>query len=80
MDRPYYKGDEELILYAREYSRDCENKEYRRLARKGLLEETLQKTADECRACADELINRGTFPPQAWHWAIRVNILHADMD
>ena len=43
VDRPYYKGDEELILYAREYSRDCENKEYRRLARKGLLEETLQK-------------------------------------
>ncbi len=54
VDPPYDKGDEELILYAREYLRDCENREYRRLARKGLLEETLQKTADECRAYADE--------------------------
>ena len=76
----YSKSDEELKTYALEYLRDCQNKEYRRLARKGLLEEHLQEQADAARAYAEDLIKQGQFPPQAWHWAIRVKLLDSEMD
>ena len=76
----YTKGDEELKTYRLEYLRDCQNKEYRRLARKGLLDEHLQEMADAARAFAEDLIKRGEFPPQAWQWAIRVKLLDSEMD
>ena len=80
-DEPEYtKSDEDLKEYAREYLRDCRPKEYRSLIRKGQLEDRLQEKADRTRAVAEKHIKRGVFPEQAWHWAIRVEILGAEMD
>ncbi len=76
----YDYTDDELKTRARDYLKDCEYKEYRRLARKGQLDEYLQEQADVARAMAEDLIKRGTFPPQAWSWAIRVKMLKSEMD
>ena len=76
----YTKSDEELIEYRRNYLRDCDNKEYRRLARKGQLDDHLQEKADKCRANAEDMVEQGTFPPQAWHWAIRETLLESERD
>ena len=76
----YTKTDEDLIEYRRDYLRDCDRQEYRRLARKGQLDAYLQEKADECRRNAERLIKHGTFPPQAWHWAIRETLLETERD
>ena len=76
----YTRSDDELKWFAIDYLRRCEHKEYRRLRREGLLKDYLQERADSARQFAETLIRQGTFPPQAWHWAIRVRILNADID
>ena len=38
----------------------------------------LQMLAKSARSLADTLISLGTFPQQAWHWAIRERILHVE--
>ena len=76
----YTKSDAELKKIGQEYLRDCEHKEYRRLARKGELDARLQEMADTARRRAEALIRQGTFPPQAWQWAIREKILDTPMD
>ena len=76
----YSKSDEELFEYRRGYLRDCDRREYRRLARKGQLDAHLREMADQCRSNAERLIRRGTFPPQAWHWAIRETLLETERD
>ena len=76
----YTKSDEELFEYRRGYLRDCDRREYRRLARKGQLDAHLREKADECRSDAERLIRRGPFPAQAWHWAIRETLLETERD
>ena len=76
----YTKSDDELQWFARDYLRRCDNKEYRRLRREGLLEDYLQERAEGAPQFAETLIRQGTLAPQAWHWAIRGRILNVDMD
>ena len=77
---PSDMSDEELKRIKRNYLRDCQNKEYRRLARRGELDEYLQECADSARRFAQNLIETGTFANQAWSWAVRVELLDSEMD
>ena len=70
--RTYGKSDAELKDYARRYSKECQNTTYPKLAKAGELEAHLQSRADAARQYAEDLISKGEFPPQAWHWAIRL--------
>ena len=71
---------DELKDIARKYLRENENKEYRRLARRGEPDAYAEERANAARAYAHNLIKTGTFAPQAWSWAIRVAILKSEMD
>ena len=73
-------SQDELQDIARKYLRDNENREYRRMARRGELDEDLEKTANRTHEFAHRLIASGTAVPQAWSWAIRVVILKSEMD
>ena len=79
-ESPYTKADEDLKTFRRDFLKDCQPKEYRRLARKGELEAHLQSAADEARRFAEILVSQGTAPAQAWQWAIRVKLLESEMD
>ena len=78
--KAYSKSDEDLKNYARRYLRECRNTTYRELSKAGELEEHLQSRADAAREYAENLIARGEFPPQAWHWAIRIYCCDSDRD
>ena len=77
---PYTKSDETLKRFARNYLRDCKNREYRRMAKSGELEGHLQRRADAAREFAANLIRQGEFDQQARQWAIRVHCLASEMD
>ena len=53
--------------------RDCKPKMHRELRRAGELEERLDRKGARARS-------RGEFPPQARHWAIRVELLDSERD
>ena len=76
----YSMSDEQLKLFARNHLRDTDRKEYRRMSREGELEDYLQEQADRARTYAEELISRGTFPQQAYHWAVRERLLNVERD
>ena len=40
----------------------------------------MTERAPRARAYAENLTARGEFPPQAWHWAIRVELLDSERD
>lgn len=63
-----------------EYLRENDQKEFRRLARKGLLEEHLDQKARAAQAFASDLMATGTMDSQAWSWAVRVELLESEMD
>ena len=65
---------------SREYLRDCKNREYRRMAKKGLLEGFTRERAEAAQAMAHMLIGRGEGSGQSWSWAIRVELLESEMD
>ena len=50
------------------------------LRRAGELEEDLDRKGARARAYTEDLIARGEFPPQGWHWAIRVELLDSERD
>ena len=80
MATTYSKSDEQLKEYARRFLRECKNTEYRKMAKAGELEEHLQTRADAARRYAEDLIAKGEFPPQAWHWAVRVHCCDSERD
>ena len=53
---------------------------HRELRRAGELEERLDRKGARASAYTEDLIARGEFPPQAWHWAIRVELLDSERD
>ena len=74
------KGDEGLRDYNRNCLRDCKPKMHRELRRAGELEERLGRKGARARAYAEDQTARGEFPPQARHWAIRVELLDSERE
>ena len=70
----------ELMDISHEYLRDCKNREYRRMAKKGLLEGFTRERAEAAPAMAHILMGRGEGSGQSWSWAIRVELLESEMD
>ena len=53
---------------------------HRELRRAGELEERLDRKITRAGAYAEDPTARGEFPPQARHWAIRVELLDSERD
>ena len=71
------KSGEELRDYRRNCLRDCKPKMHRELRRAG---EHLDRNGPRAGAYAEDPKARGEFPPQTWHWAIRVELLDSERD
>ena len=74
------KSDEGLGDHRLNCLRDCKPKMHRELRRAGELEERLDRKGARARAYAEDQTARGEFPPQARHWAIRVELLDSERD
>ena len=74
------KSDEGLGDHSRNGLWDYSPKTHRELRRAGELEERLDRKGARARAYTEDLIARGEFPPQARHWAIRVELLDSERD
>ena len=77
-ERP--RSDEGVGDHRRNCLRDCKPKMHRELRRAGELEERLDRKGARARAYAENPTARGEFPPQTWHWAIRVDLLDSEWD
>ena len=77
-ERP--KSDEGLGDHSRNGLWDYSPKTHRELRRAGELEERLDRKGARASAYTEDLIARGEFPPQARHWAIRVDLLDSERD
>ena len=73
--------DASLIEIRRDFMRENRTKDYRRMIRKGTLEEHLKGKAESCAATAQSLVEKGTtHEAQAWQWAIRSDLLETSWD
>lgn len=55
-------------------------KYYRAMKKSGELDEFCKDAANRTRRLAENYIATGTFPAQAWQWAIREVILEVERD
>ena len=74
------KSDEGLGDHSRNCLWDYSPKTHRELRRAGELEERLDRKGARASAYAEDPTARGEFPPQARHWAIRVELLDSERD
>ena len=64
-----YADHDDLKRARNEYLRENRNDEWRRLAKKGTLDEHLEFKANECAELARRLIDEGWFYREAWYHA-----------
>ena len=62
------------------FLKTCKPKEYRNMKASGELKEYCQLKAKAAKRLAENLISTGVFENQAWHWAIRSEILEKEFD
>ena len=74
------KSDEGLGDLRRNCLWDYSPKTHRELRRAGELEERLDRKGARASAYAEDPTTRGEFPPQARHWAIRVELLDSERE
>jgi len=65
---------------ALDFLKTCKPKEYRNMKASGELKEYCQLKAEATKRLAESLISTGVFENQAWHWAIRSEILEREFD
>ncbi len=73
-------SDEALKDKRRQFLRECKPKAYRALRAAGELEDDLTAAMRRCVQRAEDLIDDGVIPAQAWSWAIRSQILESAED
>ena len=73
-------GDASLRQMAAEWERDNNHRGFRRMARRGELEEFLAVKVRATRSMAEYLIGIGENPSHAWRGAIRVHICESEPD
>lgn len=79
-EKPYRLPKPWIKEQAEKHLQRTDKPRYRRLKSDGKLDEYLDEKYGDVKDFAESLIYCGNPPEQAWHWAVRTQILGLDMD